>query len=278
MSMRDSAALALLSLSLLAPIGCAAPTDEGDGNSAQNEDDLTALPTGHFAIVRAPLSGSYISSLTLSAGKKVEIEYVRVTSSSTSLFGNPFFPIPTSKKEAFSLRGTYFTYKGDGNKTNIAFDVGEPFGSLSYALTVNGGTLGLQGIGQPGFELKSGAAPTTPTDKRVLHCVDGSFEATIKLDEAQRRRGTITIKRLAGADRMDPPNGSASFAYTGDTGVRDYQAFEGTDKQGNGYEFALSRSEIERTSGKISNVGLSYSPEFAGYGIHHSMQCSIGTR
>ena len=50
------------------------PSEAPPGDPAASESDLTSLPVGHYAIAREPSSGSYVSELTISAGKKVELK------------------------------------------------------------------------------------------------------------------------------------------------------------------------------------------------------------
>ena len=39
----------------------------------------------------------------------------------------------------------------------------------------------------------------------------------------------MTITRRADGDRSEPPSGSLTVAYSGDTGVDDYMRYEGVD-------------------------------------------------
>ena len=63
----------------------------------------------------------------------------------------------------------------------------------------------------------------------MLTCTGRRWDATITLDQNQRRRGMMTITRRADGDRSEPPSGSLTVAYSGDTGVDDYMRYEGVD-------------------------------------------------
>ena len=85
----------------------------------------------------------------------------------------------------------------------------------------------------------------------------------------------MKITRKAGADRMDPPTGSFTVAYNGDTGVDDYMGYEGTDSKNNSYDFALKKSDLAKTSGKIATVGVNFDLEFSPGGVHTTLDCTI---
>ncbi len=125
------------------------------------------------------------------------------------------------------------------------------------------------------FELRPTSAAPRATDARVIECKGRRFDATLTMDEAQRRRGTMKIVRHAEADASDPPNASFSIAYTGDTGVDDYMGYEGFDRQNNGYEFALKKSDMEKTSGSIAEVGVGFTRDLASYAVHMPLSCTI---
>lgn len=260
-----------LSLSLAAPLGCAAATDDGPDDSAQSEDALTGLKAGHYAVARAPYSGSYISKLTISANKKVELEYVRVSAG----YSNPWMPwLSTSTKETLSLRGTYMTFAGDPGQTLISFDVTDRrVDHLIYSFTSQGGSLVLKAIGGSEFTLKPSSADTTPTDARVLTCKGGRWDATITLDQNQRRNGKMKVTRHADADRTDPPNITLDVAYTGNTGVDDWMGYDGVDSKGNGYSFALRPRDVETVGAAAFQIGLGYTPDMSPGGWHNTLQC-----
>lgn len=265
------AALGLVVLALGA--GCATSADtEAEGASAALES--APLPKGHFEVSRKPLSDSYIKSVTFD-GERVALDFVRVRISTPFVF-NPFFT--TREEEVFSLIGTAFTFDS-GGETKIAFDVGEPFGSLSYDFELQGDKLKLQAIGQSAFELKSAAVPADKTEKRVLRCKHGLFDAIITLDKNERRRGTMQIIPTDKADpRRDPPAVTFPVAFTGNTGVRDAMAYEGMDEHGNGYDFALSAGQVAQTSGPVTDVGMGFTREFTSFAMHHSLDCNVATK
>lgn len=288
--MSSKTALLLSSvLGLVLGTACSSPVDEEP--SASSEDALTSLPsTGTFAIEDRPLSGSYVARLTLSAGKKFEIEYVRRTQSSEPWAWNPWLRVPTTHEETLVLRGTWFTFAGDHGSTQASFDVTDGNGADEHFIfevasassagiklkTIDGTTFDLRASSSQGGGASSGGASI----KRVIRCDGMQITAVITLDEAQRRRGTIAIKRKPNADNNAPPNKTTTVVYTGDTGVADYMGYEGRDSAGNGYDFALKASDLEKTSGPIANVGLGFSPNdwLAGGAYHNSLTCTIGTR
>ena len=275
-----TAALALATLVACSLCACAAPTDGAEDAATQGEDALTSVKTGHYAIKREPSSGTYIKRLTIAPGKKVELELVRVRTTSEPWAWNPWIRIPTTKREALALRGTFMTFEGEPGETLISFDVTDrAIDHLTFALEkTEAGALRLKAIGASPFELEPATPDATPTDARVLTCTGRRWDAVITLDENQRRRGSMKVTRHADAERNDPPSASFEIAYTGDTGVADYMRFEGLDRDGNGYDFALRRSELERTSGPISQVGVGYTPEFSAGGWHNTLQCTIAAR
>jgi len=275
---RRSTGLLLLLVAALAASGCA-PTAEDD-SVAEGSDALTALPTGTFAIADLPLSGSYVARLTLQAGKKFEMEYVRRTSTTEPWVLNPWVPVPVTHEERLVLRGTWFTYAGDHGSTMVSFDVTDgDGGSYVFEVAKAPGALKLTTIDDRTFELRVSSAAPEPTDKRVIRCDALTIKAVITLDEAQRRRGTLRIERKAAATASSPPERTTPVVYTGGTGVDDYMSYEGHDSDGNGYEFALRESDLEKTSGPIAEVGLGFFPEswIGGGGHHNSLTCTIGT-
>lgn len=273
------ATLSTVSLLLLALCAaCGSPSGEGDDGTSESADALTALPRGHFAIERAPSSGSYIADLTIKAGKKFELEYVRRSTRSAPWIWNPWLSVPVSEDESMLLRGTYFTYAGDHGATMISFDFSEgALDHVSYALEVDGDTLRLEGVGQRAFELVRSETSPPASDDRVVRCKGRSWDATFAFEDAGRRRATMKVKRHAasGTSGHPPPNGNVPVVYTGNTGVDDYMAFEGTDAAGGRYELAFKRSELERTSGSMSQLGLGYSFPGSSYFMHNTLACSI---
>jgi len=268
---------ALLFLSIVAAAGCAAPAD--DDAVEQGEDALTSLPTGTFAIAQKPYSGSYVARLSLEPGKKFEMEYVRRTTSTEPWVFNPWIPVPVTHEERLVLRGTWFTFAGDHGATLVSFDASDGTGeSYIFEVQTRPGIVELSTTDDRTFELRASSAAPEPTDARVIRCEGHAIKAVITLDEAQRRRGTLTIERKASATASSPPDGTTTVVYTGRTGVADAMAYEGRDGAGNGYSFALRESEVARTSGRISNVGLGFSPRgFFGGEYHNSLTCTIGT-
>ncbi|MCW5833416.1 MAG: hypothetical protein KIS78_13520 [Labilithrix sp.] len=265
---------------LFAVSGCGAPNDEDD--VAEAEAALTALPTGTFAIERKPPSGSYVARLTLKAGKKFEIEYVRRTTTSEPWVFNPWLRVPTTREEATVLRGTYFLFQGDRGQS-ISLDVtdgNDPGEHFTFRVGAEPGVVVLSTFDDRSFVLKASSDAPAPTDTRVLRCEGRMITAVITLDEAQRRRGTLAIERKPSAGASSPPDGATTVVYTGRTGVDDYMAYEGRDAEGNGYDFALRESDLRKTSGPTANVGLGFSPvTWSGGGAYHSsLTCTIATR
>ena len=274
MSMRVLAALTLS----FAAAACGGPVEETD--SASSEEALRrTLPAGHYAIGQEPSSGSYIKSLTIKPTKKFELEYVRVTTRNEPWVWNPWLTVPTANKESMLLRGTYLTYAGVDGKPTISFDFAEgAIDHLIYDLEVDGDTLRLKATGERAFELVLGEDAPQAVDKRVVSCDGRRWDVTIAFEDPERRRGVLTVKRGSGAQANDPKSGNVTVVYNGNTGVDDYMGFEGTDSAGGRYEFALRRSDLARTSGAISNVGLGYSAPYTSYFMHNSLGCTIAAR
>jgi hypothetical protein len=274
---RTLAALLFVSSSLFATAGCAAEATSSPDDPVASESALTSVAVGRYVLAREPSAGNYITELTISAGKKVELEWVHVTTTTEPWFFNPWVRVPVTKKEKLALQGSYDVFAGDPGETLISFNVTDRgIDHLIYSLEKTPNGIALHAIGGQRFEMKQAAGGSTrATETRILDCKGGRWDATITLDEAQRRRGTMKITRRADAQRNDPPNISFTVAYNGDTGVSDYMGYEGFDSQGNGYEFALRKSDLEKTSGPISSVGLGYTPDLAPGGWHNSLTCTI---
>ncbi|MBX3232703.1 MAG: hypothetical protein KIT84_43995 [Labilithrix sp.] len=275
--MTHRAALGLLLLTLAS--GCAATTEEEEGVEAA-EAALVGVPAGTFAIERKPLSGSYVARLNLEAGNAFEIEYVSRRTVYETTIWSPWIPVPTTKEEAVVYRGKWRTFAGDPGETLITFDVTDGF-SERFIFSIEASSesaITLKAIGRDAITLKKTSAAPAATDARILTCEARMFHATIALDQAQRRRGTLSVSPKPGAGRGDPPKGDTTVVYTGNTGVEDYMRYEGRDSAGNTYSFALKKSDLERTSGPISRVGLGFGPNdflAGGAEIHNTLTCTI---
>lgn len=263
----------LIAVAAFGSVGCAAQTEEEAGTS---DDALTAVPTGHFKVKRAPTGeGEHISKLTTSSGKKFELELVQRRTTYERPIWNPFITLPSTTEEKFILRGKYFTFDSDG-ETNISFDFTEgPFNHRTFAMTKTATGMKLKAIGDSEFELVASEPEEEATEARVLTCQGDEWKATITLDQAGRRRGTMKTTRARGADENTPPTSTFSIVFAGNTGVEDYQSFEGMDTKGNGYSFALKPSELEKTSGPISHVGVGFTKKYASYAWHLGLDCTI---
>ncbi len=264
----------VLSLASLCLAGCAAPS--GDEGAASSEEALSALPTGHYAVTRAPSRGSYVSSITLSAGKKFELEYVRVRETTEPWVFNPWIPVPARKEEKISVKGTYFLYEAHGQRVSFeGADVGAP--DIDVEIAIDGGRLSFSPIEGQAYTLERAAQPPADTSSFVASCKARFWEGTLRLDQNGRRRGTLRAdKRLPGADNATPNVGSFAIAYTGSTGVEDYMGFEGKDSGNNEVSFALKKSVLENSrAGSSFSIGLSYSRDLAGYGVHQTLDCKV---
>ena len=166
---------------LCLPVGCAA--NAADDDSSSSDDALTGVKLGRYAIDSAPSSGSYIESLTISANKKVELDYVRVREGSSPWVFNPWIPVPTRDEEKLTLTGTYVTFAGDPGQTLISFDVSDQgIDHLIYTLKMSGSAMTLKAIGESAFTLKPTTSAPSATDARVLTCTGGVYDAVITLD------------------------------------------------------------------------------------------------
>lgn len=263
----------------LAHVACGGAPEEEAGVTSEAESALVSVPSGTFTIGRAPSSGSYIKRLTLKARKKFELEYVKVSSRSEPWLWNPWIQVPSRDEESMLLEGSYFTFAGDGDETLISFDMnGGSIDHLIYSIERDGDSLRLEAVGQRAFVLEPGGSSEPAIDKRVASCSNSRFSAKIKFEDAERRRGTFTVKRKANADENDPQNGTFDVIYNGNTGVEDYMGFDGQDDAGGRYEFAMKRSDLDKTSGPIANIGLGYAEPDRSYYVHRTLTCTIGTR
>jgi hypothetical protein len=145
----------------------------------------------------------------------------------------------------------------DGATQHFIFD---------YAATAT--TITLTPSGSAAFTLKKTNAAPEPTDARVITCKGDAIDAVITLDQAQRRRGHIAFKQHPNAG-ANLPSGETPVVYTGSTGISDYMRFEGKDAQRNEYEFALRKSDVAKTHGPISEVGVGFNSALL------SMSCTI---
>lgn len=273
----------LVSSALVALSGCTVES-RGDEDIAGTSDELSSLPTGTFTIATVPASGSYVARLSLLPGKKFEMEYVRRTTTSKPWLFNPWILVPSTEEDAVVVRGTYFLFDGGDLGETISLDVGDGLSADDFYLfgvaTEPGGVKLTTVADGSTFHLRRTTGAPAPTDKRVLRCDGKTIEAVITLDEAQRRRGTLEIVRKPGTAELSPPEGTTTVVYVGRTGVDDYMAYEGRDSVGNGYDFAVRRSDLDKTSGPTANVGLRYQPKSAFHSAfyHNTLTCTIALR
>lgn len=249
---------------------CAAPTD--DAEAASSEDALTSLPTGHYQVDRKPLRGSYVKSLTLLAGKKYEMEFVRVRTSSS-----PWVWWLSSREEtAFSIHGTYALYDTpEGQRASFSpTDVGAESVSVDVA-TAPGQLTFTSRDGS--YTLKSAPAPVDDTKPLVAACTSRHWEGTLRFEGAGLRRGSLRVdRRLAGASNGNPNVGTFPITFVRTTGVEDYMAFEGADTGGNQIEFAVKKSSLEGARGSATfEIGLGYQREYTSYFVHQTLSCTV---
>ncbi len=214
-------ALALVALAPSAVVGCGGASDD----AAASEDDLTSLGTGTYVVDARPSfwgGGYYLSRITFSTGKKYEGELVSSSGEKSLIAGkytilaarpnNPQSPVLSDKPTL------YLT--SDTGGADPAFELDR----------LEGGGLRLyHSARRVYFTMKKDPSyRPEPTSVKTIVCTGPSANATLTLDQAQNRRGTLKITRKAGAaDRDDPP--SVTVPVTEDTGggSPDYVYFTG---------------------------------------------------
>ena len=215
------------------------------GGSAVGEDDLTSsLGTGTYVVVSPPLFGGYYTSrLTLSAGKKFEAEMV--SDGATTLIAGSYDILPARPNNPQSpvLSDKPALYLS-GNAGNVTFEIDKlPDGSLKLYHSARSVSFTVK---------KDPSWQPEPTNAKVIACTGPSVNAKITLDQAQGKRGTLTLTRKAAAgDRSDPPNATVSILLqVAGSQVPGYVYFEGS-KGEQDYYVNMSQDDFERGTGPI---------------------------
>ncbi len=89
-----------------------------------------------------------------------------------------------------------------------------------------------------------------PTNSKSIRCTGPRIDAVVTIDQAQGRRGTLTLTRKPGADRRDPPSVTVPITQTARGGVAEYIYFEGT-KGEQEYYVNMIKKDFERGSGDV---------------------------
>ena len=226
--------------------GCAADSSQDESSAAGSEDALTAsLGTGTFVVDDKPWFDYYASRITLKAGKKYEAEIVSSSGETTLLAGsysilaarpnNPDSPVQSDKPTLYLSSDT-----GAAPQT-FEFDK-LPDGSLKLYHSARRTSFTMKK--DPNYQ-------PAPTNVKTIACTGNAVNATITIDQAQGRRGTLKITRKAGADDHDPPSATLPITKTEGGGVENYIYFEGSKGEQDYYVNAI-KSEFERGRGAVT--------------------------
>ena len=214
------------------------------GGSAVGEDDLkSGLGTGTYVVDSPPLFGGYYTSrLTLSAGKKFEAEMV--SDGATTLIAGSYDVLPARpnnpQSPVLSDKPTLYL---SGNSGNVTFEFDKlPDGALKL----------YESARSVSFTMKKDPSwQPAATNAKVISCTGPAVNAKIALDQAQGKRGTLTITRKASAGgRSDPPNATVSIIKVAGSEVPGYVYFEGS-KGAQDYYVNMNQDDFERGTGPI---------------------------
>jgi hypothetical protein len=214
------------------------------GGSAVGEDDLTSgVTVGTYVVDSPPLFGGYYTSrLTLSAGKKFEAEMV--SDGATTLIAGSYDILPARpnnpQSPVLSDKPTLYL---SGNSGNVTFELDKlPDGGLKLYHSVRSVSFTVK---------KDPSWQPQPTNAKVINCTGPAVNAKITLDQAQGKRGTLTITRKAAAGgRSDPPNATVSIIKVAGSEVPGYVYFEGS-KGEQDYYVNMNQDDFERGTGPI---------------------------
>jgi hypothetical protein len=257
--MRLSAVFVVVSvgLSSLLTAGCSG----SEGSTAIGEDDLTSgVGTGTYLVESRPFGGYYASRLTFSAGKKYEAEMVS-SSGEKSLIAGTYDILPARpnnpQSPVLSDKPTLYL-SSDSGGANVTFELDKlPDGRLKLYHSVR--TVSFTVKKDPTWQAE-------PTNVKVIACTGPAVNAKITLDQAQNKRGTLTITRKPGAGgRSDPPNATVSIIKVAGSEVPGYVYFEGS-KGEQDYYVNMHQDDYERGSGPIV-VNLQWAENGEQFGV-----------
>lgn len=265
--MHSGASMKALTVLALALVASACPMMTGCGGASDDasasEDDLTSLGTGTYVVDSRPsIWGGeyYLARITFSAGKKYEGELVSSSGVKSLIAGkytilaarpnNPQSPVLSDKPTLY-----------------LTSDTGGADPALEFDRLADGGLRLYHSARRVSFTMKKD--PTyrpAPTNVKTIGCTGPTVNATLTLDQAQNRRGTLKITRKAGAsDRDDPP--SVTVPVTEDTGggSPDYVYFTGQRGEQDFY-VNIVKTDFNRGTG-AAKLFL----RWAQYGEEHSV-------
>lgn len=221
--------------------GCQADEVSTDAaGAAATESDLTSFAAGTFVVDSKPYGNFYIARITFAAGKTYEADVVSSdgkTSISKGTYdtiaarpNNPSSPVKSDKPVLF-LRGGY------GSPPSLEFD------KLS-----DGGIKFYYAARQTSFTMKKDPSwKPAPTNVKAIACTGERVTAEVRLDQAQNRAGTLTIKRKSGATSKDPP-AVTDLPITETGSDRERTRFEGS-KGDNDYFINIKAADFARGTG-----------------------------
>lgn len=239
--------LALVATSLVAlalAAGCAASSSDDQAPASSDQDLTGTLGLGTYTIASRPwFADGYATRITLSSGKKFEAE-VYANGETTLVAGsytilparpnNPDSPVQSDKPTLYMTP--------DNNDGPLTFE----FDKLS-----NGEVKFYYHVRTESFTMKLDPSYQPPhTDSKTIECTGNQVDATITLDQAQGRRGTLKLKRKAGADDNDPPSASVSITKVAGSEVPGYVYFEGSSGEQDYYVNMIER-DLNRGSGNV---------------------------
>ena len=242
LSLLSIVALALASIGPVAACGHAS----SDGNTAVGDDNLTSgIEPGTYVVESRPFGSTYASRITIAAGKKFEAEIVSSSGDTSVLAGsyqilaaqpnNPQSPVLSDKPT--------LVLESDSGDASIDFELDK----------LPGGELRLyESARQVSFTVKMDPRwRPQPTNSKVIACTGNTVNATLTLDQAQNRRGTLAITRKSAAGRDDPPSATLPVTQTEGGGVPGYVYFEGS-KGEQDYYFNMHEDDLQRGSGSVA--------------------------
>lgn len=260
LSLLPIAALAIASLSSVA---C---TSASDDQAAGADDDLTSgIATGTYLVDERPFGSYYAARLTLGARKTFEAEIVS-SSGETSLLAGTYDILPARPNNPQS------PVKSDKPTLYLMADSGAAAPTFEFDKLPGGALRLYHSARHASFTMKKDASWRPPTtSSKVIACTGASVNAKLTLDQAQNRRGTLTITRKALATHHDPPSASVPMTRTEGGGVPGYVYFEGM-KGEQDYYVNMNEADFERGSGTVA-LSLNWAQNGEEIGV--SLRCAF---
>jgi hypothetical protein len=257
------ASLWLMKLSMIICLALASTTlfaCGGVGDSSSTEDDLRAkVGAGTYVVDGRPWSGYFLSRLTLAAGQKYEADIVS-SSGETSVIAGTYSVLPARANNPDS------PVLSDKPTLYLSSDTGGADPNLEFDLLPDGGIRFYHSARHYSFAMKKDPnfRPAATKAKKIA-CTGNRVDATIVLDQAQGKRGTLKITRKAIADRQDPQNATVAIIENARGGPDDVAYYEGQRGEQEFY-FNLKRADLEPASGAV-DVNLKWATGGQEFGI-----------